>query len=344
MREIRESLDAWVGQGKAVALATVVSTWGSSPRQPGARMGITSERGITGSVSGGCVEGAVVTEALECLARSTSKLLHFGVTDEQAWQVGLSCGGRLDVLVQPLDPGWWRAVSEQFNGDRAVASLAALEGPCLGDCLVAGSDGEVIWKSDRLEGTLLESFQLAARQALDRGSPETTTAAQTPVFIDCLMPRPRLILIGGAHVAIALQSLARTLGFRVILIDPRSVFATPERFPEVEAIYHEYPQEVLPQLGLDTDTYLAVLTHDPKIDDPALLESLPSPAPYVGVLSSRRTHRKRVARLRERGVPQELIDRVHTPIGLEIGARTPEEIALAIMAEIVSVRRKTRSQ
>ncbi len=343
MRDIQAALDRWVKEGKAVALATVVGTWGSSPRQPGARMAIDSEGRIEGSVSGGCVEGAVITEALECLQNKQSRRLEFGVTDEMAWQVGLSCGGRLEVLVQPLETDWWQLLAGELEAERPVASLAFLESADGGERVLVGAAGAILWAHPELDDSGRQTLAGAASEALRNGRPAQEEVAGRQVFVDCLLPRPRLILIGGAHVAVALQSLARQLGFRVILVDPRRAFATPERFPGAEAIHHQYPQHVLPALALDSNTYVAVLTHDPKIDDPALLEALPSPAPYVGVLSSRRTHQKRVARLREEGLEESLIERVRTPIGLEIGARTPEEIALAVMAEIVQVRNSVQA-
>jgi xanthine dehydrogenase accessory factor len=163
------------------------------------------------------------------------------------------------------------------------------------------------------------------------------------VMVDVHRPRPHLIIIGGVHIAMPLQGFARQVGFRVSIVDPRRAFATAERFPEVSAILHQYPDKALPELGLDEDTYLAVLTHDPKIDDPALITALPSSAPYIGVLSSSRTHEKRSARLAEKGITAELLSRVNTPIGIDIGAKTPEEIALCILAEIVAVRNGVRT-
>lgn len=303
-------------------------------------MAVDEDGRIEGSVSGGCVEGAVVSEAMDCLQHASSRRLKFGVTDEQAWEVGLSCGGSLEILVEPLVPDWWRTVVEGLTRETSLACVSHLAGESPGERAVVNPEGEVLWQQEGLPAPELAPLQDLAQQALSDAGDWREAASRREVFIDRLLPRPRLILIGGAHVAVALQSMARRLGFRVVLIDPRRAFATPERFPDVEAIHHEYPQKVLPSLGLDAESYVAVLTHDPKIDDPALLEALPSPAPYVGVLSSRRTHQKRLARLRERGLDDASLERIHTPIGLDIGARTPEEIALAILAEIVAVRRR----
>lgn len=334
MFDIQPSVQRWIGQGKQVALATVVQTWGSGPRREGAKMAITAGMQMAGSVSGGCVEGAVIEEALAALEDGRPRLLHFGVTDENAWEVGLTCGGELTVFVERLDRSWWQSLSDAAARHQVAASAVVLEGEQAGrrafvlECGQAPSDSSC--QDETLAGIAQTAIQ--RRRCLRQAS------NGLDVFADLHLPRPRLIIVGGAHVAVALQGLARQLGFRVILIDPRQAFATPERFPDVEEITHEYPHEALPRLGLDSETYVAVLTHDPKIDDGTLLHALPSPAPYVGVLSSLRTHRKRVERLTEQGLDPALLERLHVPIGLKIGGREPEEIALAILAEIVSVR------
>ncbi len=337
MYDIKESVDLWVGSGDTVALATVVQTWGSSPRRAGAKMAVSDDGRIIGSVSGGCVESAVVQEAAAVLRGAPPKLLDFGVADDQAWSVGLSCGGRLTVFVERLDPEWWRRVWTAMTNPEGLVTATLLAGPEAGAKVAWGEPG-LVWKTPRLATNLDSALVSAARAGLQER--QTTRAGESglDLLIERHLPKPRLVLVGGAHVAMALSTLAATLGFRVVLIDPRRVFASRERFPAVEAIHHDYPQEVMPELKLDSETYVAVLTHDPKIDDPAMLCALPSPAPYVGVLSSRKTHRKRTERLLEAGLAASLLDRIRIPIGLDIGAGTPEEIALAIMAEIVSVR------
>ncbi|MEE8587191.1 MAG: XdhC/CoxI family protein [Acidobacteriota bacterium] len=339
MFDIQPSVDRWIAQGKEVALATVVQTWGSGPRREGAKMAVAPGMEMIGSVSGGCVEGAVVEEALAALQDRRPRLLRFGVTDENAWEVGLTCGGELTVFVEALDRSWWQSLSDAAARHQSAATALVLEGDLAGRrVLLLGDEPQPTASSltDRRGEALAEAARKAIRQR--RCLRESSDGLE--IFVDLQLPRPRLIIVGGAHVAISLQSLARELGFRVILIDPRQAFATKERFPHVEEIIHEYPHEALPRLGLDSETYVAVLTHDPKIDDGTLLHALPSPAPYVGVLSSLKSHRKRVERLTAQGLDPALLERLHVPIGLKIGGREPEEIALAILAEIVSVRGK----
>jgi xanthine dehydrogenase accessory factor len=338
MFDILEVVDSWLRQGKNIALATVVETWGSSPRQAGAKMAVTDELSMIGSVSGGCVETAVVQEGSDGLSDHKPRLLHFGVSDDTAWNVGLACGGRMSVYVEPLDKDWWRAAADATRQNRATASIVVLEGETAGQKMLIDAAGTILYGTDRLTPGQKDALVTAGRAAIERRKPERVTVADLNVLIDVHRPLPRLIIVGGAHVAMALHSFARQLGFRVALIDPRRVFATPERFPDIDCILHTYPDKALLDLGLDSETYVAVLTHDPKIDDPALKVALPSPAPYVGVLSSKRSHQKRVERLTAAGVDPRDLERVRTPIGLEIGAKTPEEIALSIMAEIVAAR------
>lgn len=333
MLDILESVSRWLQQGHKVSLATVVQTWGSAPRAAGSKMAVTQDMALVGSVSGGCVEGAVVESALEGLEDRQPRMLTFGVSDDEAWDVGLTCGGRMSVFVEPLDVKWWAQLAPHVQAHRPAMTLTLLEGEDAGSKVLIGPDGSVEYHS---EGLGPEAARALA-QAAGARSGRMEHGGHT-LLVDRHEPGPRLIIIGGVHVAMPLQAFARALGFRVALIDPRRVFATHERFPEAEVILHSYPDAALQQLGLDDNSYLAVLTHDPKIDDPALLTALPGPAPYVGVLSSRRTHKQRLKRLHAAGLTRAQTDRIRTPIGLEIASRTPEEIALGIMAEIVSVR------
>ena len=334
MREIIPAVDEWLAADERVALATVVSTWGSAPRGVGAKLAIRADMAMAGSVSGGCVENAVIEAALETLQNNQPQLLDFGVSDDDAWEVGLTCGGKISVFVEPLDPIWWQMARSVALADGALTTLTALSGPALGAKALRLADGGVRHKPGA--ETTAALFKQAA---LANGGPSRRLQLEGhDVLVDVIRPRPRLVIVGGVHVAIPLVALAEQLGFRVALVDPRAVFANRERFPEVETIEQRYPEQSLPAIGLDENTYVAVLTHDPKIDDGALLAALPSAAPYVGVLSSRRTHAKRLERLRAAGLSEAQLARIRTPIGLEIGARQPEEIALAIMAEIIATR------
>lgn len=340
MFDILDTLNEWIGQQRHIALATVVQTWGSSPRKAGAKMGISVDMAMTGSVSGGCVEAAVVEEALASLQDGRPRLLHFSVSDDKAWNVGLACGGSMSVFVEPLDSGWWARAADITRQNQPAVSITIVEGELAGEKMLL-SDETLLYCTPRLAALADEQKSVLlsyAKEALVGHECSQKTVSGWRVLFEPHLPRPRLIIIGGAHVAMALQSIAHTVGFQVVIVDPRKAFATPERFPDVEAIVHSYPDRALPALSLDAESYVVVLTHDPKIDDPALLAALASPASYVGVMSSRRTHTDRIQRLQKAGLSAEQIARIRAPVGLDIGARTPEEIAVCIMAEIIAVR------
>lgn len=334
MLDILATVEQWLSEKRQVALATVVQTWGSSPRQAGAKMGIDPQLAMVGSVSGGCVETAVVSEAVDSLEDRQPRLLDFGVSDDTAWNVGLSCGGRISVYVEALDAAWWQIAAEYVRQDKAMVTATIIAGDNIGGKVVVDAEGAV-YTSPALKP---EQIAELTQAALSQRQSSRITVGDLDVFLDVFQPRPRLYLVGGAHVALALHQMAKMLGFRVVLIDPRRAFATPERFPDVELISHDYPDKAFAQMGLTPESYVAILTHDPKIDDLALKVALPAGVAYIGVLSSRRTHEKRIERLTQAGVDPALFGQIHTPIGLDIGAKTPEEIALCIMAEIVAVR------
>lgn len=335
MRDILSQTAAWLTDEKPVAIATVVHTWGSAPRQAGAKLVITPPHLMAGSVSGGCVEAAVIDEAIASLKDYTPRLLSFGVADDTAWEVGLACGGHIDVYVEPLDPELFEVLRQRTQADIPYVTVTVISGDALGTKIVADADGLPYAVGDPYA---IDTLITAGLSALAGGKTERTTINDYEVFIEVLQPRPHLIVIGGAHIAIALTELAHLMGFRVSLIDPRRAFASVERFPHMSTIHHAYPDKALPALGLDGHSYVVILSHDPKIDDPALRLALPSPAPYVGILSSRKTHTQRVERLTAAGISATDLARLHTPIGLDIGAKSPEEIALSIMAEILSVK------
>lgn len=346
MRDILETVNRWLDEDRPVALASVAKTWGSAPRREGSKMGIASDMSradaapaMIGSVSGGCVEGAVVEEALAGLKDGTARLLKFGVADDMAWEVGLTCGGSIEVFVEPLDASYWRTLAGLADADRYGVALVVVDGAHIGEKLLLDAGGQTLYQSGDLPEALAAQMRAAAAEARKSG---IITLDDTRVMVDQQVERPHLILVGGVHVAIPLAAMAQQVGFRVSIIDPRSAFASPERFPDVANILHSYPDKALPQLGLDGSAYLAVLTHDPKIDDKALLTALPAGIPYVGVLSSGRTHRQRVARLREAGLSEAHIAQIHTPIGIDIGASSPEEIAVCILAEVIAVRNGAR--
>jgi xanthine dehydrogenase accessory factor len=342
MEEVIGDIQRWRTQGERVALATVVQTWGSAPRRPGAKMAITANGQLSGSVSGGCVEGAVAEEAFAVLASGTPKLLHYGVADEMGWEVGLACGGNIQVFVEPLEHALFPAITGLINGERAGAVATVISGPeaWLGRKLLVEA-GQEAWQGS-IDATVDGEVAARAHIAIARGqdTPFALAKHDIEVFIDVLLPPPTLYMIGGVHIAITLATLAKTQGYRTVVIDPRHAFGTTERFPHVDQLVQSWPEEAFADLKVNENSAVAILTHDPKIDDPALLSVLRSPAFYIGALGSRKTHAQRLERLRAAGFAQHDLDRIHAPIGLEIGAQTPEEIALAIMAEIVMARHR----
>lgn len=338
MHEVIQDIDQWLENKQPIALATVVQTWGSAPRKAGAKMALTPEGAISGSVSGGCVEGAVFEEGTAALTHNRPKLLHFGVADETAWDVGLACGGTIEVFVEPLDTAVYTFMRDLIQTDQAGATMTVIHGPeaLLGNRLAVSRDG-------RRVGTL-------GSEALD----EAAVAAERPfmhpqrlqltdeveLFVDTVRPAPALVMVGGVHIAQALAHMAQLLGYRTIVVDPRRAFGSQARFPHVDTLIQKWPKKAFAEINLTPETAVALLTHDPKIDDPALAEVLETAVFYIGALGSNKTHAKRVQRLKDAGFSDETIARIHGPIGLDIGAGTPEEIALSIMAEIVKTRMK----
>jgi xanthine dehydrogenase accessory factor len=338
MFDILDTVDDWLRKGIPVALATVVETWGSSPRQASARMAITGDMAMAGSVSGGCVETAVVQEALEVLEDKKPRLLNYGVSDDTAWSVGLACGGKMSVYVEPLDRGWWDYVSSAVRDNHALTTVTILEGEHAGKRIVCDFTVMNTYARPTLTTDQIRTLMDAALASMEHRKSQRVTADGLSLMVDVHRQQPRLIIIGGSHISVALYQFARQLGYRVIVVDPRQVFATAERFPGIDKLMHVYPDKALEELRIDEETYIAVLTHDPKIDDPALITALPSSTPYIGVLSGKRSHEQRIERLHAAGVTDDLIAKICTPIGLSLNAKTPEEIALSVMAEIVAVR------
>jgi xanthine dehydrogenase accessory factor len=333
VRDILPDVERWQSEGRQIAIATVVDTWGSAPRPAGGKMALTADGRIAGSVSGGCVENAVVEAGKETLSSGKPQLLHYGVSDDTAWSVGLACGGSLDIFVDRLDPALFVAVDAALRAEKPVAIATVIRGPEgeLGRKLALFEDGQVA-------GGIDAAALAEARAALQEGQSRRVPSGERELFIDVLRPAPRLVIVGGVHIAIVLVSLAKTLGFRTILVDPREAFGNAKRFPHADEIANEWPDAALARIAPDSSTAVAVLTHDPKLDDPALLAALPSRAFYVGALGSKRTQEKRRARLVEAGIAPDVLARLHGPIGLPLGGRSPEEIAVAILAEIIAVR------
>jgi len=341
MRDILPDLDTWnAAENKSIALATVIQTWGSSPRRAGAKMALTPDGKITGSVSGGCVEGAVFEEGVEVLKKNHPKLLHFGVADETAWEVGLACGGSIDIFVKPLDAELFKALHSVLAEEQPAVLVTVVKGSdeLLGREVLVRENGEVTGTiSDELNE---QALKLAKETLMHGESRRVMLNNDTEVFMEMILPPPTLIAVGGVHITIALMALAKTLGYRTVVIDPRTAFGSEERFPNVDQLIPLWPQEAFQKIPITRSTAVAMLTHDPKLDDPALKIALPSQAFYVGALGSKTTQAKRRQRLLDEGLTEEQLKRLHGPIGLEIGAGTPEEIAMSIMAEIVAARNK----
>ena len=306
----------WHRSGKQAVLATVVETWGSAPRQAGSQLAISGAGEIMGSVSGGCVEGAVVVEALEALAEGEPRLLEYGVTDENAFSVGLACGGTIRILVEPVG-----SVMPEGMLAEIVEARAARTPIAYGVMLKTGTR------------------RLMSRETLpDRFRSDKSGMEESGEFIALFNPPLRMLIVGAVHITQALVPMARLAGYDPVVIDPRDAFASELRFPDT-VIRHDWPDQALLEEGLDSRTAVITLTHDSKLDDPAIIETLRSDAFYLGCLGSKRTHAKRVDRLRASGVSDAAIARIHAPVGLAIGAKTPAEIAISVLAQVTEVLR-----
>ena len=343
MHEVTADISRWLQAGEPVVLATVVQTWGSAPRAAGGKMAVAAGDRLSGSVSGGCVEGAVAECAAQVLRDGRPQLLRFGVADETAWEVGLACGGTIEVFVQPLAPALFefvRAAREKFQGAvRAIVVRSAAAGLLGSELLLREDSAQAGTLGAVLDAAALIEMQRALHSGKSKCVPiESAAGERIELFLDVLLPPATLIIIGGVHIAVPLCALAGTLGYRTVVVDPRRAFGSAERFPHVDQLLTAWPDAALATLGINTNTAIALLTHDPKLDDPGLLLALPSAAFYVGALGSPATNAKRRQRLLDAGLAPAVLDRLHAPIGLDLGGRSPEEIALSIMAQVVSAR------
>ncbi|MGW7263902.1 XdhC family protein [Streptomyces sp. NPDC054842] len=353
MLDIAEDLHRWVEQGRDFAVATVVAVGGSAPRLPGAALAVDADGTAIGSVSGGCVEGAVYDLCLQALQDGETVLERFGYSDEDAFAVGLTCGGVIDILVTPVraaDPArpvLATALAAAARGEAAaVARVASGPAGLLGRALVVRPDGSYDGgfgahpELDRTvageAGALLDAGRTGTVEIGEQGS---RCGAPLTLLVESSVPPPRMIVFGAIDFASALVRVGTFLGYRVTVCDARPVFATAARFPDADEIVVEWPHTYLERTRVDSRTVLCVLTHDAKFDVPLLRLALKLPVAYVGAMGSRRTHLDRNERLREVGVTDMELARLRSPIGLDLGARTPEETALSIAAEIVANRR-----
>ena len=307
--DIFTPLSEWLKARRKVALATVISTWGSAPRPVGGQMAIDINGEIIGSVSGGCVEGAVIAEAIKSIKDRKTRVKDYGISNNMAWEVGLACGGELKILIQPLEmeDDIILNIVELINNRKTIKVEI--------DCY----SGQRIIKN-----SLTENISIYQRA--------------TNKFIHIILPKPRLFIIGAVHIAQALVSIAKIANYEITLIDPREHFATKKRFPNC-TIINEWPDTALANLTLDNASHIITLTHDPKIDDPALITALKNDTGYIGSLGSKKTHKLRCERLKLLGFNKLDLSKIHGPIGLDIKAKTPAEIAISILAEITNFRR-----
>ncbi|MFD9666273.1 XdhC family protein [Rhodococcus sp. NPDC059968] len=351
MRELLDEVLRLTARGETVGLATVVATFHSAPREPGAAMLVAADGTVSGSVSGGCVEGAVYELASEVVNDEVPVLQRYGVTDEDAFSVGLTCGGILDVFVEKIvDAPWLRLLGDSVAAERPVALATVIEHP---DRTVRGAH-LLVWPDDRMGSLGSESADEAVTDdvrgvlatgrsvSLHYGPAGQRRGEGMTVFVSSYEPQPRMLVFGAIDFAAALVRLGSFLGYRVTVCDARPVFATASRFPEADEVVVDWPHRYLEkelQAGrVDRRTVVSVLTHDPKFDIPLLSVALRADIGYVGAMGSRKTHADRINRLREQGFSSAELELLSSPVGLDLGARTPEETAVSIAAEIISLR------
>lgn len=344
MKDLYPTIQDWMTKQEPFAIATVIKTWGSSPRPIGSSMIITKSMEMAGSVSGGCVEGSVLKAAKEVLESGMSKELKFGIADEEAWEVGLSCGGKVEVFLEKC-PAFnankkeqvvWQKLSGCFENNKACILVTKLE-EAIGYHTLLLPNGEFFGQKmpEEVHEMALKSYRERKHQIVEVESGK--------YFIQVFPHKSQMLIIGAAHITSILVQLAKLFDFETIVIDPRSVFTNKTTFSIPPDQMHDcYPEEILNKFVLDSYSYAVVLSHDPKIDDPALQILLNSDIAYIGALGSRKTHAKRVARLKEAGFSENAMTRIHAPIGIDINAKRPKEIALSIMGEVVKIQNEFR--
>ena len=322
---VLEQAISWMDEGKDVALATVVGTWGSSPRPVGSQLAIDDTGSFVGSVSGGCIEGSVIGEALATISDGENRLLDFGVSNEQAWEVGLACGGDVRILVERTKE---KETLNRLINERPTATVTNLTTGERSYVTPTNVSGNLELTTEMLEN---------AHSSLQHDRSKIYQSEDDEIFIQVFNPALRCAIIGAVHISQALIPMAQIAGFDVTVIDPRGSFATSTRFPNVK-ISEDWPDDALQKFNADSRTAIVTLTHDPKLDDPALEVALKTDAFYIGSLGSRRTHASRLERLALSGFNEKDFARIHAPIGLDLGATSPEEIAVTILAEMIAVK------
>jgi xanthine dehydrogenase accessory factor len=337
VKDIIEVLERWSAAGTAVALGSVVERIGSAPRDPGATLALSESGELAGGVTGGCVEPAVIAEARQVLAGAPGRLLSFGLDDGEGFDAGLTCGGRIAVAVYRLDPVLVGAVAEAVRADRALAVTLRLDESRFGEQAIV--DPADLTGADDQVATAVGALIALGESGIVEG-PEGGK-----LFVESYVPRPNLYLFGASDHVAALVPVGKLLGYRVTVCDPRRAFLTPERFPEADELSDEWPDRFLERAPIDARTAICMMTHDLKFDVPALKLALDSPAAFIGAIGSEKTRRDRTARLRGENVGDAELARLHAPIGIDIGARTPEEVAVSIGAQLIeanAVARRSR--
>ena len=347
MREVLTALMASYDRGEPTAMATVVRTWRSAPRPAGASMLVTPAGEAVGSVSGGCVEGALYELGTDVLASGEPQWETYGISDDDAFAVGLTCGGILEVFVERVDAETWPelpGVARSIAAEEPVAVATIVRGPHhVGRHLVVRESGvEGSLGTSRLDDTIgadvLGLLESGTTGFLHYGPDGERLGTELEVFVASFAPAPRMYIFGAIDFSAALARAGKLLGFHVTVVDAREIFATRKRMPDADEVVVDWPHRWLGSQQVDARTVICVLTRDPKFDVPALKVAVGTKAAYIGAMGSRRTHEDRVVRLKEAGLTDEEIARIHSPIGLDLGARTPEETAISIAAEIVQER------
>jgi xanthine dehydrogenase accessory factor len=326
VKEILETLETWAAQGVRAATATVVRTERSAPRDPGAVLAVSEHGEVAGSVTGGCVEPAVYEQAREVLAGGEPRLVAYGIADEEAFEVGLPCGGTVHIFIDELDPALVAPLAEAVREERPVAIETTISGSDIGAKRLVSTD----------EGV--------GGELLARGETGVVETDDGDLFVNSFPQPPSMYVFGAVDHAAAVARIGKFLGYRVTVCDARAKFVTQERFPDVDELVVEWPDRFLAQAPVDERTAICVLTHDHKFDVPLLKVALQTTAGYIGAMGSRRTNEGRAERLKAEGVTDEQLARIRAPIGLDIGSRTPEEVAVAVAAEIVNTFRKARKK
>ena len=357
MRDILDPITKWWDSGETFGLATVVRTFRSAPREPGAALAVSDSGEVVGSVSGGCVEGAVYELAREVRETGQAVLQTYGVSDDDALAVGLTCGGILHIFVEPVDAAVFPELGDVAAGIAAgepVAVATVIEGPgrvgarrviwaaAEPGAAARGGAAGTLGAGDRLDQAVDDDVRGMLAQGLTGvrryGAHGERRGDDLAVFVHSFAPPPQMLVFGAIDFAAAVARAGKFLGYRVTVCDARPIFATPARFPEADEVVVDWPHRYLARTPVDERTVICVLTHDPKFDVPLLEVALRTPAGYIGAMGSRRTHEDRLARLREAGLSAAELARLRSPIGLDLGARTPEETAVSVAAELIQLR------